>query len=75
MAHRHPYAAAAVLADELRAVTAVDGRFRPEDPATAQELAQFCATRLGRTPPLEERKTVTRGEFFLLASRLLEGRG
>ena len=68
-------AAAAVLASELRAVTAVDGRFRPEDPATAQELAQFCATRLGKTPPLEERKSVTRGEFFLLAADLLGGGG
>ena len=75
MAPRHPYAAAAVLASELRAVTAVDGRFRPEDPATAQELAQFCATRLGKTPPLEERKSVTRGEFFLLAADLLGGGG
>lgn len=64
-----------MLASELRAVTAVDGRFRPEDPATAQELAQFCATRLGKTPPLEERKSVTRGEFFLLAADLLGGGG
>ena len=47
----------------------------PKPQATAQELAQFCATRLGKTPPLEERKSVTRGEFFLLAADLLGGGG
>lgn len=61
----HPYAAAAALADEAKALTAVDGRFRPDDPVTAQEVNQLCAARLGRTLPLEA-AGLTHGGFFRL---------
>ena len=73
LAHRHPYAAAAALAVETGSMSAPDGRFRPEAPVTAVELAQFCSTRLGRTPSLENWATLTHGEFFLMAAGLLEG--
>ena len=68
---RHPYAAAAVRAVETGAMAAVDGRFRPGDPVSATELAQFCSTRLGRTPPLGSWETLTHGEFFQIAAELL----
>ena len=71
MEPRHPYAAAALQAVEAGALSAVDGRFRPEDPVTAVELAQFCSTRLGRTPPLEERAALTHGAFFQIAAELM----
>ena len=63
MAHRHPYGAAA------------DGRFRPDDPVTPVELAQVCATRLGRTPELGRWPAITHGAFFLLAEGLLGRQG
>ena len=72
MEPRHPYAATAMQAVESGAMTAVDGRFRPDDPVTAVELAQFCATRLGRTPPLENRDGLTHGAFFRTVEKLLE---
>ena len=68
---RHPYAAAAVRAVETGAMAAVDGRFRPGDAVSATELAQFCSTRLGRTPPLGSWETLTHGEFFQIAAELL----
>jgi peptidoglycan/xylan/chitin deacetylase (PgdA/CDA1 family) len=71
MAPRHPYAAAAALAVETRAMAAEGGAFRPDDAVTGTELAQLCATRLGRTPPLQDRP-LTHGAFFLLAEGLLE---
>lgn len=73
MAHRHPYAAAAALAAETHTMIASDGRFRPDDPVTAVELSQFCATRLGRTPPLGTWQSLTHGQFFLLMAGLLDG--
>ena len=71
LAPRHPYAAAAVRAVETRAMSAQDGRFRPDAPVTSLELAQFCATRLGRTPPLKDWSQVTHGEFLALAAGLM----
>ena len=72
MAPRHPYAAAALRATETGAMGAVDGRFRPDDPVTAVELAQFFSTRLGRTPPLEDWSQLTHEKFFSMAAGLLE---
>ena len=72
MEPRHPYAAAAARAVETGAMTAVDARFRPDAPLTPTELAQFCATRLGRTPPLESWTQITHGAFFALIVELLE---
>lgn len=72
MAPRHPYAAAAALADGTRAMPASDGRFRPDDPVTGPEVARLCAARLGRTVAGELDRPITHGEFFLLASRALE---
>mgnify|MGYP007031288806 CR=1 FL=1 len=40
-------------------------------PVTSLELAQFCATRLGRTPPLKDWSQVTHGEFLALAAGLM----
>ena len=75
MAHRHPYGAAAVRAAQTGAMAAVDGRFRPDDPVTSVELAQVCATRLGRTPELGRWPAITHGAFFLLAEGLLGRQG
>ena len=75
MAHRHPYWAAAVRAAQTGAMAAVDGRFRPDDPVTPVELAQVCATRLGRTPELGRWPAITHGAFFLLAEGLLGRQG
>ena len=72
MEPRHPYAAAAVQAAETGAMGAAGGRFRPEDFVTAVELAQFCSTRLGKTPPLGNWQTLTHGEFFRIIAELLE---
>ena len=69
---RHPYAAAAVRAVETGAMAAVDGRFRPGDPGSATELAQFCSTRLGRTPSLGGWSQLTHGEFFRMMRDLLD---
>jgi hypothetical protein len=52
-------------------MSAQDGRFRPDAPVTSLELAQFCATRLGRTPPLKDWSQVTHGEFLALAAGLM----
>ena len=70
MEPRHPYAAAAALAVETGAMSAVNGRFRPDAAVSPTELAQFCATRLGRTPPLGEWAKLTHGEFFRIAAGL-----
>ncbi len=72
MGPRDPYAAAAAQAVEAGAISAVNGRFRPEDAVSPVDLAQFCATRLGRTPPLERWERITHGEFFALVTALLE---
>lgn len=72
MGPRDPYAAAAAQAVETGAMSAVGGRFRPGDAVTPVEVAQFCATRLGRTPPLENWTRITHGAFFALATALLE---
>lgn len=71
-APRHPYAAAVVRAVESGAMSAVDGRFRPDEPVSATELAQFCATRLGKTPPLGSWEKLSHGDFFRMAAALLE---
>ncbi|MDE7219079.1 MAG: polysaccharide deacetylase family protein [Oscillospiraceae bacterium] len=72
MGPRDPYAAAAARAMETGAMSAVNGRFRPEDPVSPAEAAQFCAVRLGRTPPLGTWDHITHGEFFTLIAELLE---
>ena len=69
---RHPYAAAAAQAVETGAMAAVNGRFRPEEAVTAVELAQFCSTRLGRTPSLGGWSQLTHGEFFRMMRDLLD---
>lgn len=74
MAHRHPYAAAALLATETGAMTAAGGRFRPEEPVTPEELALFCAARLGRTISPAQSVPITHGGFFSAAARLTDGR-
>ncbi len=51
-------------------MSAVNGRFRPDAAVSPEELAQFCATRLGRTPPLGEWTKLTHGEFFHIAAGL-----
>ena len=71
MAPRDPYAAAAVLAVETGAMAAPEGRFRPDDAVTPVEVAQFCATRLGRTPPLGDWERISRGAFFSLIAELM----
>ncbi|MBD5459524.1 MAG: class II fructose-bisphosphate aldolase, partial [Lachnospiraceae bacterium] len=43
MGPRDPYAAAAAQAVETGAMSAVNGRFRPDDPVSPVEAAQFCA--------------------------------
>ena len=53
-------------------MSAVDGRFRPDEPVSPVEAAQFCVTRLGRTPPLGDWSHITHGEFFTLITALLE---
>ncbi|MDE7244528.1 MAG: polysaccharide deacetylase family protein [Oscillospiraceae bacterium] len=69
---RHPYSGAAAQAVQSGAATAVGGRFRPGDPVTAVELAQFCSTRMGKTPPLLNRDSFTHEEFFRMAVKLME---
>ena len=71
MGPRDPYAAAAALAVETGAMAAPGGRFRPDAPVTPVELAQFCSTRLGRTPPLGGWEKISHGEFFLTAAGLM----
>lgn len=71
MGPRDPYAAAAALAVETGSMAAPGGRFRPDAAVTPVELAQFCATRLGRTPPLGGWEKISHGEFFLLVVGLL----
>jgi len=73
MEPRHPYAAAAAQAVEARSMTAEGGRFRPNDLVTPTELAQFCVTRLGRTPPLDNWTQITHGEFFTLIAEWMQG--
>ena len=70
MEPRHPYAAAAAQAVETGAMSAENDRFRPGAPVTPAELAQFCAARLGRTPPLGEWSRLAHGEFFQIAAGL-----
>ena len=53
-------------------MAAVNGRFRPEEAVTAVELAQFCSTRLGRTPSLGGWSQLTHGEFFPMMRDLLD---
>lgn len=72
MGPRDPYAAAAAQAVETRAMSAAGDRFRPDVPVSAVEMAQFCAARLGRTPPLEKWARITHGAFFAMISALLE---
>lgn len=72
MGPRDAYATAAVQAAETGAMSTVNGAFRPNDRVTPVELAQFCATRLGRTPPLGNWSELTHGEFFLIVSGLME---
>ena len=72
MEPRHPYAAAAMQAVETGAITASGARFRPDALVTPVELAQFCAVRLGRTPPLGDWGQITHGAFFELIAELLE---
>ena len=43
------------------------------DVSSPVELAQFCSTRLGRTPPLGGWESISHGEFFLLIVELLGG--
>ena len=70
---RHPYAAAAVLALRAGAVCAASGRFRPDEPAAAHDLAQFCAVCLGKKLSAEKEGVLTRGAFLQLAAKLLDG--
>ena len=70
MEPRHPYAAAAAQAVETGAMSAAGGRFRPGAMVSPPELAQFCAARLGRTPPLGDWTELTHGEFFRVAAGL-----
>lgn len=72
MAPRHPYAAAAALAEGTGAMAAANGRFRPDDPVTGPELDRLCAARLGRRVAGALDRPITHGEFFLLASQALE---
>lgn len=72
MGPRDAYAAAAAQAVETGAMSAVNGRFRPEDAVSPVEMAQFCATRLGRTPPLENWERITHGAFFARMAALLD---
>ena len=71
MGPRDSYAAAAALAVETGSMAAPGGRFRPDAPVTPVELAQFCATRLGQTPPLGGWENISHGEFFLTVAGLL----
>ena len=73
MAPRHPYAAAAVLADETGALKAENGNFRPDAPVTAEELRRFLEVRLGRCGESLPQQ-ITHGQFFLLADTLMGGR-
>ena len=68
MEPRHPYAAAAAQSVETGSMSAVDGRFRPDALVSPAELAQFCATRLGRTPQLGQWTKLTHGELFCIAA-------
>lgn len=72
MGPRDPYAAAAAQAVETGAMSAVGGRFRPDELVSPVEIAQFCATRLGRTPPLGDWNHITHSAFFSLITALLE---
>jgi len=70
MKYDHPYAGAAALAMERGAMTAPGGRFRPDDPVTARELADFFQAHLGRAPQnIPDR--VTHEQFFALAAGLV----
>lgn len=69
---RHPYAAAAARAAEMGAIAAVNGRFRPNDPVTSGELAQFCSARLGKTLDPVNRNAFTHEEFFRTVVGLLD---
>ncbi len=70
MEPRHPYAAAAALAVETGAMSAFHDKFQPDAAVSPMELAQFCAARLGRTPPLGTWTRLSHGEFFHIAAGL-----
>lgn len=72
VAPRYPYAAAAERAVETGAMAAPGGSFRPDEPVSPVELAQLCATRLGKTPALGSWQSITHGAFFTMAEKLLE---
>lgn len=72
MGPRDAYAAAAVQAAKTGAIPAVNDRFRPDDPVSPVEAAQFCTTRLGRTLPPGNWTSITHEEFFSLIAELLE---
>lgn len=67
----HPYAAALILAQQKGCLTVSQGRIRPDDPVTAEELLQFLAAKLGKAPEHIPAK-VTHGNLFLLVADLLQ---
>ena len=73
MAPRHPYAAAAAMADTTGAIPADGGKFRPDEPVTFADIRRLCAVRLGRSPAQQDQASLTHRQFFLLLSRLLSG--
>lgn len=66
----HPYAAALLLAQQKGCLTVTQGRIRPEDPVTPEELRQFLEAKLGRAPE-QIPSVLTHGELFLLVDELL----
>ena len=72
LAFNHPYAGAAKLAVDAGALAAPNGKFCPDDMATAYDISQFCGCLLGKTPELKTPDNMTHGEFLLIAASLLD---
>ena len=66
----HPYAGAVALAMERGVMTAPGGKFRPEEPVSARELADFFQTHLNRAPEYIP-DGITHEGFFQLAAGLM----
>ncbi len=67
---QHPYSGALELAAETGCLDAPQGRVRPDDLVTANELATFLEAKLGKAPDnIPERPD--HGSFFTLTAKLL----
>ena len=64
----HPYAAPLLLAARCGCLSGREGR--ADAPVTGEEVRKFLSVRLGK-PPENVPRTLTHGDFFLLAAPLV----